>query len=59
MDLGWRGREMAGAQTGNVPVGCGQDFGVYSRDHRKPLVGIKQGQDMVWLYFYGEQVIRV
>lgn len=47
MDLGRWGREMAGAQTGNVPAGCGQDFGVYSRDCRKLLVGIKQGQDMV------------
>lgn len=29
------------------PDGCGQDFRFYSRNREKPLVGIKQGQDMV------------
>lgn len=29
------------------PGGCSQDFRFYSRNREKPLVGIKQGQDMV------------
>lgn len=57
--LGQCGRKMAGGQAGRVPVGCDQDFRFYSKDCGKPLIGIKQWQDLIWLHFCREWVIRV
>lgn len=44
---GTAGPRDAGGQTGKGPAGYGRDFRFYSRDRGKPLVGHKQGQDMV------------
>lgn len=40
-------RDGWGPRPRRVPAGCGQGFGLYSRDCGKPSGGIKQGQDMV------------